>query len=93
MAISMEAVEVEIRNLKHRVEGLEGEVSKVKLDANDLSQAQTAISTKLNMLIESLGRIQQSIDDLKERPGKRWESLIMAIIGALAGAFIAYILR
>lgn len=48
---------------------------------------------KLDNMLYELGRVRESIESLKSKPGKRWESLIIAIIGALAGAFIAYILR
>ena len=54
---------------------------------------QARITEKLDNVLVELGRVRESIDSLKGKPGKRWESLIMAIIAALAGAFIAYILK
>lgn len=93
MTITLEALEVEVENLKKRVSALEREISAVEDRAADAAQTQTAISTKLNMVIENLGKVQQSIEDLKGRPGRRWETVISALIGAAVTAFIAFILR
>lgn len=93
MTITLEALEVEVENLKKRVSALEKEISTVEDRAADAAQTQTAISTKLNMVIENLGKVQQSIEDLKGRPGRRWETVISALIGAAVTAFIAFILR
>lgn len=93
MTITLEALEVEVENLKKRVSALEKEISTVEDKAADAAQTQTAISTKLNMVIENLGKVQQSIEDLKGRPGRRWETVISALIGAAVTAFIAFILR
>ena len=93
MTITLEALGVEVDNLKRRVEVLEKEISEVENKAATAAEAQAAISTKLNTVIENLGRVQQSIEDLKGRPGRRWETIISALIGAAATAFIAFILR
>lgn len=93
MTITLEALEVEVENLKKRVSALEREISAVEDRAADAAQTQTAISTKLNMVIENLGKVQQSIEDLKGRPGRRWETVISALIGAAVTAFVAFILR
>lgn len=93
MTITLEALEVEVENLKKRVSALEREISAVEDRAADAAQTQTAISTKLNMVIENLGKVQQSIEDLKDRPGRRWETVISALIGAAVTAFVAFILR
>ena len=93
MATSLEAIEVEIKGLKRRVEALETELKEVKRDATVLGEAQATIFGKLDMLIKNLGHIQQSIDDLKERPAKHWETAISALIGAAITAFMAFIFR
>lgn len=93
MATSLEAIEVEIEGLKRRVEALETELKEVKRDATVLGEAQATIFGKLDMLIKNLSHIQQSIDDLKERPAKRWETVISALIGAAITAFMAFIFR
>lgn len=91
MATTLEALGVEVDNLKRRVEALEKEISEVENKAAAAAEAQAAISTKLNTVIENLGRVQQSIEDLKGRPGRRWETVISALIGAAVTAFIAFI--
>ena len=93
MTTTLEALGVEVDNLKRRVEVLEKEISEVENKAAAAAEAQATISTKLNTVIENLGRVQQSIEDLKGRPGRRWETIISALIGAVATAFIAFILR
>lgn len=93
MTTTLEALGVEVDNLKRRVEALEKEISEVENKAAAAAETQATISTKLNTVIENLGRVQQSIEDLKGRPGRRWETVISALIGAAVTAFIAFILR
>ena len=93
MAISMDALEAEIKSLKRRVELLEKEYTTLNDEVNTIDKTQSVVTSKLNTVIETLGKLQQAIDDLKDRPSKRWETIVSALIGAAVTAFIAFILR
>jgi chromosome segregation ATPase len=92
MAISMDALEAEIKSLKRRVEVLEEEYAALSNEVNAIDKTQSVVTSKLNTVIETLGKLQQAIDDLKDRPSKRWETIVSALIGAAVTAFIAFIL-
>lgn len=92
MAISMDALEAEIKSLKRRVEVLEEEYATLSNEVNAIDKTQSVVTSKLNTVIETLGKLQQAIDDLKDRPSKRWETIVSALIGAAVTAFIAFIL-
>lgn len=92
MAISMDTLEAEIKSLKRRVEVLEEEYVALSNEVNAIDKTQSVVTSKLNTVIETLGKLQQAIDDLKDRPSKRWETIVSALIGAAVTAFIAFIL-
>lgn len=92
MAISMDALEAEIKSLKRRVEVLEKEYTALNEEVNAIDKTQGVVTSKLNTVIETLGKLQQAIDDLKDRPSKRWETIMSALIGAAVTTFIAFIL-
>ena len=55
------------------------------------------MATEMEHLREDLNNVEGSVDELKEKPGKRWDSVIAAIIGAFAGgigtALIGFIVK
>ena len=91
MAISMDALEAEIKSIKRRDEVLEKEYTTLDKEVDDIDKTQSVVTSKLNTVIENLGKLQQAIDDLRDRPSKRWETIVSALIGAAVTAFIAFI--
>ena len=77
---------------KRRVEVLEKEYTTLDKEVDDIDKTQSVVTSKLNTVIENLGKLQQAIDDLRDRPSKRWETIVSALIGAAVTAFIAFIL-
>ena len=84
---------MDIESIEARITKCEEDIKNLYPRANKADVNQAKITEKLDNMLYELGRVRESIESLKSKPGKRWESLIIAIIGALAGAFIAYILR
>lgn len=41
---------------------------------------------------KKLDGVQADVDELKQKPAKRWETVITGVISALVGAFMAYML-
>ena len=50
------------------------------------------IATKLDNVLLELGRVRESVDDLKARPGTFWNKFLYAIIGAGATALVTYLI-
>ena len=36
--------------------------------------------------------VKKDVDELRQRPAKRWETVVTGVISALVGAFMAYLL-
>lgn len=86
-----------------RVDTLEKEFDRYRSSSSDthrqmferigaLEQSGATLKTKLDGMDEKLDGIAEKVDELKDKPGKRWESLVGYALSALAGAFMAWIL-
>ena len=42
--------------------------------------------------MEALDKLDSDVDELKSKPGKKWEKLSLEIIGAAALAIVAFLL-
>ena len=84
---------MDFESISARISKCEEDIKILYSRTNKAEVNQARITEKLDNVLVELGRVRESIASLKGKPGKRWESLIMAIIAALAGAFIAYILK
>ena len=56
----------------------------------EIDQAET--KTQYGHIMETLGGIKADMAELKSKPAKRWESVIAAIIAALAGGIVTFVL-
>ena len=56
----------------------------------EIDQAET--KTQYGHIRETLGGIKADMAELKSKPAKRWESVIAAIIAALAGGIVTFVL-
>ena len=61
-----------------------------KLEASHTNVA--LIEQQLHQIKGDTEEIKKSVQDMKEKPAKRWESLVEKAIGAVALAVIAYLL-
>lgn len=65
-----------------------GTINDLAMSVRDLTNAQTCMQGKVNDLCEDM-------EDIKTKPGRRWESvvdkLLMVAVGAIAGAVLAKI--
>lgn len=91
--------------MKDRIEALEEESKKHRVDHgkfyerfNALEKSAAVTEERYNKIREDTkeikDRIKQNNDaihELKDKPGKRWDSLISCMISAIAGAFVLWI--
>lgn len=80
---------VEDRSLRNegRIKKLEGEHKIL----HELATSMAVMAEKQGRMGDSVERLEQKVDTLEDKPAQRWDKLISTIIGALAGAFIAWI--
>lgn len=57
-----------------------------------LATAVEVLATKQETVARSVARLDEKMDVLESRPGKRWEGLMDKILLVLAGAFVGFLL-
>lgn len=57
-----------------------------------LENGMAVSDTKLNTILDKLQDMSDKVDGLLSKPGKRWEAVVAAIISALVGGVIAFLL-
>lgn len=68
------------------LEKLTESVNKLAISLERLTAKEAAVETRVS-------EIAEDVDDLKEKPVKRWETVIAAVISALVGAGIALLIK
>lgn len=59
---------------------------------NDVEKAQAISDERYNQILTLVTKIDASVDELKEKPGKKWDSMVIKIIGYVVTAVLAYLL-
>ena len=81
--------EEQIKGLARRMDNLEKlteSVNKLAISVERLTAQQATTDTQIETLTSD-------VNELKEKPAKRWETVIAAIISALIGAGIALLIK
>ena len=81
--------EEQIKGLARRMDNLEKlteSVNSLALSVERLTNQQATTETRISTLTTD-------VDGLKEKPAKRWETVVAAIISALIGAGIALLIK
>lgn len=60
-----------------------------KLEASHTTVA--VIEERLDQIREDTAEIKGSVQEINDKPGKRWEALIACIASAIAGAFVLWL--
>lgn len=79
----------QITELCRRMDGLE----KLTETVNKLAVGVERLATSMKTTEENVDKLQTDVAILHDRPAKRWDTLIAAIIAALAGAAITYFIK
>ena len=80
--------------LKKEMEGMTERIEKLETLNDALKQIElkmVEISSRLSQQERTMQNVERSLNELKEKPGKKWDSFIKAVMGALITAFVTYI--
>lgn len=79
----------EDRSLRNegRIKKLEGEHEAI----HQLATSVAVMAEQMKTMNANVDELSEKVDTLEGKPAERWDKLVSAIIGALAGAFIAWI--
>lgn len=81
--------EVESRAMRNegRIKRLEEEHEAL----NTLATSVAVMAEKQDTMNSNVVKLTEKVDSIEGKPAERWDKLISTILGALAGAFIAWI--
>ena len=80
--------------LKKEMEGMTERIEKLETLNDALKQIElkmVEISSRLGQQERTMQNVERSLNELKEKPGKKWDGFIKAVMGALITAFVTYI--
>ena len=73
----------------------EGRIKKLEEKTETLNKLATSvelIALQMKTLNTNFNNLASDVEDLKEKPAKRWDSLVNNIIWGIAGGLLAYVL-
>lgn len=85
-------MEVIINELERRLEVCENSIRDLEQHQTDYAVEQAKINTQLSNALVTLGEIKFAIEQIKEKPAKRWDSIVATIISVVVTAFVTYLL-
>ncbi len=88
LAISLQRVEDRSRANTRRIEQLENGSSAVA----QISQSLCIVTEKLNVLNETLTKLERKVCALEAAPAKKWEKVTLRVLEAVAAAICGFIL-
>ena len=93
--MNIEDLAVKLQETTDRSTRNEGRIKKLESESAVLHQLATSVAVmaeQMKTMNASVLTLTTEFEELKDKPGKRWDSLIDKIIWAVAGAVLAYIL-
>lgn len=83
-----------LTDVEGRTERCEGRIKKLEESHEALHQLATSVAVmaeKQDTMNCNVEKLTEKVDSIESKPAERWDKLISTIIGALAGAFIAWL--
>ena len=84
----------QLQQVDDRSQRNEGRIKKLETEnqvLHELAKSVAVMTEQLKTMNANIHSLDEKVDDLESKPAKRWESLVGVIIGAVAGAFIAWL--
>lgn len=68
------------------------EVKKMLQSVNELTASVKVFAVSQQAVEKKVDKLSDDIEGMKGRPGKRWESLMLAMLAALGGGLVSFVL-
>lgn len=92
--MDLEKLALEHQETKDRSLRNEGRIKKLEREHEVLQQLATSVAVmaeQMKTMNDNVDGLTKKVDEIESKPAEKWDKLISTIIGALAGAFIAWI--
>ena len=93
--MDIEQIALKLQETTDRSLRNEGRIKKLEGESDVLHQLATSVAVmaeQLKTMNASVSTLTNEVEELKEKPGKRWESVINTVILGLATALLGFIL-
>ncbi len=93
--MNIEDLAIKLQETTDRSTRNEGRIKKLESESAVLHQLATSVAVmaeQMKTMNTSVITLTTEVEELKDKPGKRWDNLIDKIIWAVAGAVLAYFL-
>lgn len=93
--MNIEDIAVKLQETTDRSTRNEGRIKKLESESAVLHQFATSVAVmaeQMKTMNSSVLTLTTEVEELRDKPGKRWDSLVDKIIWAVAGAVVAYII-
>ena len=93
--MDIEDVAIKLQETTDRSIRNEGRIKKLEGESSVLHQLATSVAVmaeRMKTMNTSVISLKTEVEELKDKPAKRWDNLIDKIIWAVAGAVLAYII-
>ena len=93
--MNIEDIAVKLQETTDRSTRNEGRLKKLESESAVLHQLATSVAVmaeQMKTMNSSVLTLTTEVEELRDKPGKRWDSLVDKIIWAVAGAVLAYVI-
>ena len=94
--MDMEAIGLAVTRQEERINTLAGRMDnleKLTESVNKLALSLERMTARQETVEKNVSEIRDDVDDIKDKPAKRWELVVGAVISALVGAGIALLIK
>lgn len=78
--LTLETLAVRVTALEHTAERNSEDHGKIYARVEAVEQGQAVVNNNMNNIITVCNEIKQDVKELKEKPVKRWDSLVLAVL-------------
>lgn len=93
--MDVEQIALKLQETTDRSMRNEGRIKKLEGEHETLQQLATSVAVmaeQMKNMNNSVNALTSKVDELEEKPGKRWDSIVDKIIWAVLAAVIAFLL-
>ena len=93
--MELEHLAVKLQQTDDRSLRNEGRIKKLERETGALHELATSMAVmaeKQGAISDNVDRLNDKVDAIEEKPGKRWEAIVDKVIWAVLAAVIAFIL-
>ena len=93
--MTVEDIAIKLQETTDRSLRNEGRIKKLESESDVLHQLATSVAVmaeQMKTMNTSVSTLTSEVEELKDKPAKRWESLVNTIIVGVASAVLAFLL-